>query len=72
VRTRIDPLKANDSFLLCTDGLYNSVADRGIRDLLAGQALAADTAAILVAKTLQNRARDNMTAVVVKTRRIKT
>ena len=70
VDTRIDVLKANDRFLLCTDGLYNAVAKRGILDLLAQRSITADTAAELVARALQNAARDNITAVVVKIKSI--
>jgi serine/threonine protein phosphatase PrpC len=66
VDSRIDGIKAGDCFLLCTDGLYNAIVERNILDSLADQSDAADTAAELVAKTLKNGARDNITAVVVK------
>jgi protein phosphatase len=66
VDSRIDGIKAGDCFLLCTDGLYNAIVERNILDSLADQSDAADAAAELVAKTLKNGARDNITAVVVK------
>jgi protein phosphatase len=66
VDSRIDRIKAGDCFLLCTDGLYNAIVERIILDSLSDQSDAADTAAKLVAKTLKNGARDNITAVVVK------
>ena len=66
VDTRIDGLKSSDCFLLCTDGLYNAIAEIDIFDSLAERFIAADTAAELVARALKNGARDNITAVVVK------
>jgi protein phosphatase len=66
VDARIDRLKPNDSFLLCTDGLYNTIAERDVLDSLVKQAIAANTASELVAKALKNDARDNVTAIVVK------
>ena len=67
VDSRIDGIKAGDCFLLCTDGLYNAMAERNILDSLADRSEAADTAAELVAKALKHGARDNITVVVVKT-----
>ena len=66
VDSRIDRIKTGDCFLLCTDGLYNAIVERIILDSLSDQSDAADKAAKLVAKTLKNGARDNITAVVVK------
>ena len=67
VDSRIDGIKAGDCFVLCTDGLYNAMAERNILDSLADRSEAADTAAELVAKALKHGARDNITVVVVKT-----
>ena len=67
VDSRIDWIKAGDCYLLCTDGLYNAMAERNILDSLADRSEAADTAAELVAKALKHGVRDNITAVVVKT-----
>lgn len=67
VDTRIDKLKSSDSFLLCTDGLHNTIDERAILDSLAERSNAAEAAAELVAKALKHGARDNITAVVVKT-----
>ncbi len=66
VDTRIDRLKPNDSFLLCTDGLYNEIDEKGILDSLTKQSIASDMAAELIAKAVKNGARDNITAVVVR------
>lgn len=68
VDSSIDLLKKND-FFLCTDGLYNTLTDRCILDLLSHQSIASDTAAKLVKQALQNGARDNITAIVIKTNR---
>jgi protein phosphatase len=66
VDTRIDGLKSRDCFFLCTDGLYNAIAEIDILHSLAERSIAADTAGELVARAVQNGARDNITAVVVK------
>lgn len=69
VDTRIDVLKIKDCFLLCTDGLYNAIREKCILDLLSKQSIAADAAAKLVTKALQNGALDNITAIVIKIER---
>ena len=66
VDSRIDPLKTKDCFLLCTDGLYNKLTDTCILDLLSNPSTASETAAKLVKRALQNGARDNITAIVIK------
>ena len=63
---RIDVLKIKDCFLLCTDGLYNAIKEKCILDLLSKQSIAADAATELVTRALQNGARDNITAIVIK------
>jgi protein phosphatase len=69
VDSRIDLLTKEDCFLLCSDGLYNTLSDTCILDLLARQSTASETAAKLVMHALQNGARDNITAIVIKTKR---
>ena len=64
VDSRIDPLKIKDCFLLCTDGLYNTLSDACILDLLSSQSNASETAAKLVELALENNAHDNITAIV--------
>jgi len=66
VDSRIDPLKAKDCFLLCTDGLYNALSDTCIIELLSSQSIASETAVKLVKQAMQNGARDNTTAIVIK------
>lgn len=65
VDTRIDRLQPKDRYLLCTDGLTNTVADKDIADLLPQGHEAAGIAEHLVAQALRDNARDNITAVVV-------
>jgi protein phosphatase len=69
VDTRIDPLKQADRFLLCTDGLFNAVADSIIIDQLSADVPSSETSERLVMKALQNDARDNITALVIKLNR---
>ena len=69
VDSRIDLLKKEDCFLLCTDGLCNALSDTCIHDLLSRPATASETAAKLVMQALQNGARDNITAIVIKMKR---
>lgn len=65
VDTRIDHLHPGDRYLLCTDGLSNTVADNDIADLISRGRAAAGIAEQLVVQALQDNARDNITAVVV-------
>jgi protein phosphatase len=70
VDSRIDPLKKEDCFLLCTDGLYNAISNTCILDLLSRQyTTASETAAKLVMHALLNGSRDNVTAIVIKPKR---
>lgn len=56
--------EAGDTYLLCSDGLYNEVAEDSIRRKLA---LAAEEAtAKLIDEALQNGGRDNISVVIVK------
>jgi protein phosphatase len=58
--------KIKDCFFLCTDGLYNTLSDACILDLLSSQSNASETAAKLAEQALKNGARDNITAIVLK------
>lgn len=66
VDSRIDTLKTKDCFLLCTDGLHNALTDTCILELLSSQSIASEMAVRLVNQALQNGARDNITAIVIK------
>jgi protein phosphatase len=65
VDSRIDTLNAGDRFLLCTDGLTESLSDQLILEMLGNLSTAALTATRLVDRAIQKGARDNVTAVVV-------
>lgn len=66
VDTRIDPLSDGDRFLLCTDGLHNSLAPEHIANELKKAGTAWQIAADLVHLAVKAGARDNITALVVK------
>lgn len=65
VDTRIDSLQIDDMFLLCTDGLYNTLDSKHIRDLLLIRSVASATANKLVMSAYQKGARDNITAIAI-------
>ncbi len=66
VDMRIDRALPGDRFLLCTDGLYNAVDEFDIAALMASKQEADGIAEALVTQALQNKIRDNVTAVVVR------
>lgn len=55
------PIGAGDRFLLCSDGLYRTLDETVLTELLAG----AEPAAQLVRLAVERGARDNVTAVTV-------
>lgn len=57
--------QVGDTFLLCSDGLYNSVDKQGIAQALAIREVEKGVAE-LIASSLANGARDNVSAIVVK------
>jgi protein phosphatase len=66
VDTRTDRLKEMDCFLLCTDGLFNVLADSSMKDRLSRQEAASESAEELIRQAIKAGARDNVSAVVVK------
>ncbi|MDQ8038463.1 MAG: protein phosphatase 2C domain-containing protein [Pedobacter sp.] len=56
--------EAGDTYLLCSDGLYNEVAEDSIRRKLALDA--EEGTAKLIDEALQNGGRDNISVVIVK------
>ncbi len=59
------PMALHDRFLLCSDGLYGSLPDETLRDMLAERSAPADTARALVAAALSSGSTDNCTALVL-------
>jgi len=66
VDTRIDALRGNDCFLLCSDGLTNVLTSGQIARALCEHGHARQIAVNLVSRALQSGAKDNVTALVVK------
>lgn len=62
---RLGALGAGDTFLLCSDGLTEHVADAEMAQVLAGSTAQA-ACENLVALTLERGARDNVTVVVIR------
>lgn len=65
VDCRIDLLKKRDRFLLCSDGLTNTLSKRTILDILLGHPRASATAKELVTRAFNEEAKDNVTVIVV-------
>jgi PPM family protein phosphatase len=59
------PTKLGDRFLLCSDGLFNEVAEHDILRLLMENPSPLDAAESLVSAALSGAGRDNITVVVV-------
>lgn len=66
VDIRVDPLKTGDRFLLCSDGLFNSLRSEQIASILSRPWAARRIAATLASEALCAGAIDNITALVVK------
>lgn len=66
VDCRIDRVQIGDKFLLCSDGLYNTITIECIFKMLTIQSGAAEIAKELVTSAYDNGASDNITAIVVK------
>lgn len=66
VQTRIENVKAGDIFLLCSDGLYNMVADDEIKEILCNYPAQQGECDRLVQAALENGGKDNVTAIVVR------
>lgn len=65
VDTRIDLVQKKDRFLLCTDGLYNTLPDQRISLLLSKELTAGKIAEQLIHAALENGVRDNVTVIVI-------
>ena len=59
------PMSSHDRFLLCSDGVYGSLTDDTIADILSERSAPADTARTLVASALESGSKDNCTAMVL-------
>jgi serine/threonine protein phosphatase PrpC len=59
------PMARHDRYLLCSDGLYGSLADETIGDVLRDRSAPADSARALVGSALESGTGDNCTALVL-------
>lgn len=59
------PVREDDYFLLCSDGLSNAVPDSELHRLVMAASDAEEACRNLVQAALDNNARDNVTAIVV-------
>lgn len=62
----LHPTAEGDRLLLCTDGLFNEVADNDIRALMGGAQKVGPAADALVERALSNGGRDNIAVVVAE------
>ncbi len=67
VHTRIEKVEAGDIFLLCSDGLYDMVSDKGIHEILDESAVNHGGCGRLVRAAIGNGGRDNVTVILVQT-----
>ena len=59
------PVALHDRLLLCSDGVYGSLTDSSIADILRERSAPEDTAGALVTSALQSGSTDNCTALVL-------
>jgi serine/threonine protein phosphatase PrpC len=62
---RAQPMARHDRFLLCSDGVYGSLTDETIAEILTDRSGPADTSRALVAAALESGSTDNCTALVL-------
>lgn len=66
VDTWLFPPRANDIFVVCSDGLTNEVEEADIARIVREATTPGDAAALLVGAALDQGARDNVTTIVVR------
>lgn len=63
---KIEKVERGDTFLLCSDGLYDMVPDKEIRDILLNNPALNDKCGRLVARALKKGGKDNVTVIVIQ------
>ena len=63
---RIMKIRKGDIFVVCSDGLYDMVTDKEIRDILLNHPSLNDKCSRLVARALKRGGKDNITVMVVQ------
>ena len=66
VDTRFEVPQANDTFILCSDGLSGPVTDQEIADIMAQYADIKTAASKLIERANENGGPDNVTAILVR------
>ncbi|MGB6011397.1 MAG: protein phosphatase 2C domain-containing protein [Desulfobacterales bacterium] len=66
INSRIEKIKKDDIFLLCTDGLNDKLTDIEIKDILLSRSKLKDKCSRLVKKALKMGGKDNVTVIVVQ------
>jgi serine/threonine protein phosphatase PrpC len=61
----VEPMREGDTFLICSDGLYEALDDESIAQLLSAESLD-EAAHALVEEAFTRGGRDNITAVVLR------
>jgi serine/threonine protein phosphatase PrpC len=61
-----EKVERGDTFLLCSDGLYDMVPDKEIRDILLNKPALNDKSSRLVARSLKRGGKDNVTVMVIQ------
>ena len=64
---KIEKVERSDTYLLCSDGLYDMLSDIEIKDILLNSAGVPDKCLRLVARALDMGGKDNVTVIVVQT-----
>jgi protein phosphatase len=64
--SRIENVERDDTYLLCSDGLFGMVSDNEIRDILLHNPVVKDQCRRLVARALEKGGRDNVTVMVIQ------
>lgn len=62
----VEKVRKGDTFLLCSDGLYNRVSDREIKDVLLSNSVPSKKCRQLVIKALETGGTDNITLIIVQ------
>jgi len=62
----IEEVKKGDTFLLCSDGLYNMVSDKELKDVLLSNSVLNEKCRQLVTRALEMGGTDNITLIVAQ------
>lgn len=66
IDSRVEDIKKGDIFLLCSDGLYDMVSDKEIKDILLNNSVRNEKCRQLVKRALENGGKDNITLILAQ------